>query len=86
VTASGEHFRDLNVQGSLSVTLNIETWDDTILYRGRFVDYENTFDTTEEPDHFEIGVLQSKEWFEGDDITITFGGHSPYFPHSILLS
>ncbi|KAJ6624064.1 fatty acid synthase [Mycena sp. CBHHK59/15] len=44
------------------------------LYRGRFVDYENTFETTEEPDyivHIEtdaaVGVLQSKEWFEWID-------------------
>lgn len=50
----------------------------SFLYRGRFVDYENTFDTTEEPDylvHLEsdadasVGVLQSKEWFEWDDMT-----------------
>ncbi|KAG5646963.1 hypothetical protein DXG03_001686 [Asterophora parasitica] len=44
------------------------------LYRGRFVDYENTFETTEEPDYnvpletdAAVGVLQSKEWFEWDD-------------------
>ncbi|KAF8071859.1 fatty acid synthase [Lyophyllum atratum] len=44
------------------------------LYRGRFVDYENTFETTEEPDYLvplesdaAVGVLQSKEWFEWDD-------------------
>ena len=55
-----------------------------------FVDYENTFDTTEEPDypvHLEsdadVGVLRSKEWFEWDDVVIPFGGHFPYFPHSI---
>ena len=48
----------------------------SFLYRGRFVDYENTFDTTEEPDylvHLEsdanVGVLQSKEWFEWDDMS-----------------
>ena len=47
------------------------------LYRGRFVDYENTFDTTEEPDYLvpfetdaDIGVLQSKEWFEWDDMSV----------------
>ncbi|KAF8896473.1 fatty acid synthetase alpha subunit [Infundibulicybe gibba] len=41
------------------------------LYRGRFHDYENTFETVEEPDYLvpypteaDIGVLQSKEWFE----------------------
>jgi fatty acid synthase subunit alpha len=44
------------------------------LYRGRFIDYENTFQTTEEPDYVvllendaAVGVLQSKEWFEWDD-------------------
>ncbi|KAF9467993.1 fatty acid synthase [Collybia nuda] len=44
------------------------------LYRGRFVDYENTFETTEEPDYIvpletdaAVGVLQSKEWFGWDD-------------------
>ncbi|KAF5382044.1 hypothetical protein D9615_004428 [Tricholomella constricta] len=44
------------------------------LYRGRFVDYENTFETTEEPDYnvpletdAAVGVLRSKEWFEWDD-------------------
>jgi fatty acid synthase subunit alpha, fungi type len=44
------------------------------LYRGRFTDYENTFDNVEEPDYFltlesdaSVGVLQSKEWFEWID-------------------
>ncbi|KAG6813968.1 hypothetical protein H0H92_005223, partial [Tricholoma furcatifolium] len=44
------------------------------LYRGRFTDYENTFETIEEPDYTvllatdaDVGVLQSKEWFEWDD-------------------
>ncbi|KAJ6512975.1 fatty acid synthase [Mycena sanguinolenta] len=44
------------------------------LYRGRFTDYENTFETTEEPDYIvtldtdaAVGVLQSKEWFEWID-------------------
>ena len=48
----------------------------SFLYRGRFVDYENTFDTTEEPDYLvhlesdaDVGVLQSKEWFEWDDMS-----------------
>ncbi|KAF9007571.1 fatty acid synthase [Cyathus striatus] len=36
------------------------------LYRGTFTDYENTFDTTEEPDYL-VGVLQSKEWFEWEN-------------------
>ncbi|RDB25744.1 Fatty acid synthase subunit alpha [Hypsizygus marmoreus] len=46
------------------------------LYRGRFVDFENTFETTEEPDYSvlletdaAVGVLQSKEWFEWDDVS-----------------
>ena len=41
----------------------------TFLYRGRFSDYHNTFETTEEPDYIieiaddaAVGVLQSKEW------------------------
>jgi fatty acid synthase subunit alpha, fungi type len=44
------------------------------LYRGRFSDYQNTFETTEEPDYIvnltndaAVGVIQSKEWFEWDD-------------------
>ena len=44
------------------------------LYRGRFVDYYNTFETTEEPDYMvdlsddaAVGVLQSKDWFEWDN-------------------
>ncbi|KAJ7745730.1 fatty acid synthase [Mycena metata] len=44
------------------------------LYRGRFTDYQNTFETTEEPDYVvtlqsdaAVGVLQSKEWFEWID-------------------
>jgi len=46
------------------------------LYRGRFSDFENTFDTTEEPDYAvtletdaAVGVLQSKEWFDWDNPT-----------------
>jgi fatty acid synthase subunit alpha, fungi type len=38
------------------------------VHRDRFVDYENTFDTTEEPDYLvhletdaDVGVLQSKD-------------------------
>ena len=49
----------------------------SFLYRGRFLDYENTFDTTEEPDYLvtlstdaDVGVLQSKEWFEWDDESV----------------
>jgi hypothetical protein len=48
----------------------------SFLYRGRFTDYENTFETTEEPDYLveiandaAVGVIQSKEWFEWDDDT-----------------
>jgi fatty acid synthase subunit alpha len=44
------------------------------LYRGRFTDFDNTFEMNEEPDYVvqvasdaEVGVLQSKEWFEWDD-------------------
>jgi fatty acid synthase subunit alpha len=47
------------------------------LYRGRFTDYENTFEITEEPDYLvnllndaSVGVLQSKEWFEWDDQSV----------------
>jgi fatty acid synthase subunit alpha, fungi type len=46
----------------------------SFLYRGRFSDYQNTFDTTEEPDcavplqsDADVGVLQSKEWFEREN-------------------
>ena len=46
------------------------------LYRGRFTDYENTFETVEEPDYVvevstdaAVGVVQSKEWLEWDDHT-----------------
>jgi serine/threonine protein kinase len=42
----------------------------SFLYRGRFSDSENTFDTIEEPNYVvplhsdaDVGVLQSKEWF-----------------------
>ncbi|TFK79758.1 hypothetical protein K466DRAFT_639625 [Polyporus arcularius HHB13444] len=48
----------------------------SFLYRGRFDDYENTFEILEEPDYVvelpteaTVGVLQSKEWFEWDDKT-----------------
>jgi fatty acid synthase subunit alpha, fungi type len=44
------------------------------LYRGRFSDYQNTFETTEEPDYLvpiendaAVGVLKSKEWLDWDD-------------------
>jgi fatty acid synthase subunit alpha, fungi type len=59
----------------------------SFLYRGRFVDYENTFNTTEEPDYLvhlesdaDVGVLQSKEWFEWDnDISSLLVGTSLIF-------
>jgi len=44
------------------------------LYRGVFTDFENTFELTEEPDYIvtlgndaDVGVLQSKEWFDWED-------------------
>ncbi|KAF6759889.1 fatty acid synthetase alpha subunit [Ephemerocybe angulata] len=50
----------------------------SFLYRGRFEDYENTFEIIEEPDYlvpFEtiasIGVLESKEWHDWDDESYT---------------
>ncbi|KIY43927.1 fatty acid synthase [Fistulina hepatica ATCC 64428] len=46
----------------------------SFLYRGAFTHFENTFETTEEPDYLvplptdaAVGVLQSKEWFEWTD-------------------
>ncbi|KAI0749711.1 fatty acid synthase [Daedaleopsis nitida] len=48
----------------------------SFLYRGRFDDYDNTFEVIEEPDYVvevandaSVSVLQSKEWFEWDDET-----------------
>ncbi|KZT01368.1 fatty acid synthase [Laetiporus sulphureus 93-53] len=44
------------------------------LYRGKYNDYDATFELLEEPDYLvelateaDVGVLQSKEWFEWDD-------------------
>ncbi|GBE87869.1 fatty acid synthase [Sparassis crispa] len=44
------------------------------LYRGRYSEYDNTFELLEAPDYSvelateaDVGVLQSKEWFEWDD-------------------
>ncbi|KAF5337910.1 hypothetical protein D9758_013124 [Tetrapyrgos nigripes] len=44
------------------------------LFRGNFTDFENTFETNEEPDYVvdfptdaAVGVLLSKEWFDWDD-------------------
>ena len=46
----------------------------SFLYRGRFTDYQNTFETTEKPSYMvyperdaDVGVIQSKDWFEWDD-------------------
>jgi len=54
------------------------------LYRGRFTDYENTFDTIEEPDYLvpletdaDVGVLQSKEWFEWESETTPLVAGTP---------
>jgi hypothetical protein len=60
----------------------------SFLYRGNFVDYENTFDTTE-PDYLvhlesdgDVGVLRSKEWFECDDMLSSFWRGLPFSPFS----
>lgn len=46
----------------------------SFLYRGRFSDYQNTFESTQEDDYSvpvltqtQVGVLQSKDWFSWDD-------------------
>jgi fatty acid synthase subunit alpha len=46
----------------------------SFLYRGRFSDFNTTFELTEEPEYLveiatdvDVGVLLSKEWFEWDD-------------------
>lgn len=56
------------------------------LYRGRFSDYDNTFETTEEPDYnvtlendAAVGVLQSKEWFDWDETKPLLAGTSLLF-------
>jgi fatty acid synthase subunit alpha len=48
----------------------------SFLYRGRFSDYDNTFEITEEPDYLielrteaDVGILQSKDWFRWGDAT-----------------
>ncbi len=48
----------------------------SFLYRGRFDDFQNTFELLEEPDYVvelpddsSVGVLNSKEWFEWEDET-----------------
>ncbi|KAG8213088.1 hypothetical protein J3R82DRAFT_11484 [Butyriboletus roseoflavus] len=49
----------------------------SFLYRGRFDDYEHTFETVDEPDYVvqlandaAVGVVQSKEWLSWEDETI----------------
>jgi fatty acid synthase subunit beta len=49
----------------------------SFLYRGRFRDFENTFETIDETDYvveldkaISVGILQSKPWFEWDDDSI----------------
>jgi fatty acid synthase subunit alpha len=56
------------------------------LYRGRFADYENTFETTEEPNYVvtletdaDVGVLQSKEWFGWENVSPLLAGTSLIF-------
>jgi fatty acid synthase subunit beta len=48
--------------------------ESAFLYRGRFSDYEITFEITEEPDYLvevvddaAVGILHSKEWFDWHD-------------------
>lgn len=47
------------------------------LYRGRFTDYENTFDIVDEADYevlldtdLKVGVLKAKDWFQWDDDSV----------------
>lgn len=47
----------------------------SFLYSGRYADFGSTFELIEEPDYLvdlateaDVGVLQSKEWFEWDDL------------------
>ena len=46
----------------------------SFLYRGRFTDYQNTFEIVDEPEYIvtladaaAVGVLQSKEWFDWEN-------------------
>lgn len=50
-------------------------------YRGRFSDFQNTFETIDETDYVvelskptSVGVLQSKAWFEWDDESVPITG------------
>jgi len=47
------------------------------LYRGRFTDYQNTFEITDEADYevtldtdLKVGVLNAKDWFQWDDDSV----------------
>ncbi|KIR78245.1 fatty acid synthase subunit beta, fungi type [Cryptococcus gattii EJB2] len=49
----------------------------SFLYRGKFTDYENTFETIDESDYVvelskptSVGILQAKPWFEWDDDSV----------------
>lgn len=49
----------------------------SFLYRGRFTDFENTFETSDEMDYVvnlekptSVAILQSKPWFEWDDDSV----------------
>ncbi|KAF8843701.1 hypothetical protein BDN67DRAFT_963867 [Paxillus ammoniavirescens] len=51
--------------------------ESSFLYRGRFTDYANTFETVDEPDYVvelsddaAVGVVQSKEWLSWEDQTL----------------
>jgi fatty acid synthase subunit alpha len=51
--------------------------ESSFLYRGRFTDYANTFETVDEPDYVvelsddaAVGVVQSKEWLSWEDETL----------------
>ncbi|WRT68297.1 uncharacterized protein IL334_005273 [Kwoniella shivajii] len=50
----------------------------SFLYRGKFTDYQNTFETIDESDYVveltkptSVGILQAKPWFEWDDDSVS---------------
>ena len=50
----------------------------SFLYRGVYFDFENTFESIDEPDYLvemqndtDVGVLQSKEWFNWEDESVS---------------
>ena len=56
------------------------------IYQSRFMDYQNTFETTEEPDYLvllldnvAVGILQSKEWFQWDNAS------TPHQARTVLI-